>query len=63
VLALSVCPTCALPEIVGNAVLAGGAEEGTTAVCAELAGAELPAEFEAVTATLSVEPASAEATV
>ena len=35
----------------------------TTAVCAEVAGEEAPPELEAVTATLSVEPTSAEATV
>jgi len=63
-LAVSVCPSCALPLIAGRAVLAGtDPDPPTTAVCAELAGEEAPPELEAVTATLSVEPTSAEAAV
>ena len=59
--AVRVEPTCGLPEIDGGAVLAGG-EAVTTAVTAEVAAA-LPAEFEAVTVTASVEPRSADAIV
>jgi hypothetical protein len=54
------CPCCAVPEIVGGAVLTGGVGAGwTTAVGAEVALAE-PAEFVAVTTTRTVEPTSAE---
>ena len=60
VLALSVCPTTALPEIVGGALLAG--LEGTSAVCPDLAGMEGPTELDAVTDTRSVLPSSAEPT-
>ena len=62
-LALSVCPACAVPEIVGSAVLVGATGAAvTTEVCAELAVAD-PAEFEAVTATRIVAPMSAEVSV
>ena len=66
VLAVSVCPTAAVPEIDGGVAFDGGISGGgldTTAVCEELAGVEGPAPFDAVTATRSVLPASAEATV
>jgi hypothetical protein len=56
--ALSVCPSCAVPLIDGGDVFAGCvATAPTTAVGCE--AAELvPAEFEAVTTTRRVEPAS-----
>ena len=60
--AVSVWPCCAVPDTVGGDVFAGAvALAATTAVWAESAVA-LPAEFEAVTWTRSVEPTSAEAT-
>jgi hypothetical protein len=57
VVAVSVCPSCAVPEIVGNEVFAG-ATPVTTAVALDVAGVE-PAAFAAVTTTRSVEPTSA----
>ena len=48
-------PTLVLPNVAGTCC--------TTAVCAELAGVEGPAELDAVTATRSVLPTSAELTV
>ena len=62
VVAVSVWPDFAVPEMVGRTVLAGAAPDGTTTVWAELAGADGPTAFDAVTATLKVEPTSAEAT-
>src|ERR671932_2048111 len=60
--AVSVWPSCALPEMVGGDVFAGAvAAAVTTAVCAELALLE-PTELVAVTVTRSVEPTSAFAT-
>src|SRR5919202_7117872 len=60
--AVSVCPSCAVPEIVGAAVLAGAAGAAvTTAVWAEPALLE-PTELVAVTVTRSVEPTSMLAT-
>jgi hypothetical protein len=57
-LAVSVCPDCAVPAIVGGDVLLGATDAAcTTADGAELAVLE-PAEFEPVTATLSVDPTS-----
>jgi hypothetical protein len=56
--AVSVCPTCAVPEIVGTAVFSGARPLSTTAVAPEVALAE-PSEFVAVTVTRSLRPASA----
>ena len=57
--AVSVCPCCADPETVGNAVFPGGAGGApTTAVCAEVAD-EDPTAFVPVTVTRTVEPTSA----
>ena len=53
-LAISVCPSCAVPEIKGAAVLVG---LPTVGVGLELAAAD-PAEFEAVTTTTSAFPTS-----
>jgi hypothetical protein len=51
---VSVCPCCAVPLIVGSAVLDGGtAAPWTTAVCREVAAAE-PQRFVAVTVTRRV---------
>ena len=62
--AVRVLPCCDAPVIVGAAVFVGGAAEAaaTVAVAADVAELE-PAEFEAVTATRSVEPTSAETAV
>ena len=61
--AVNTCPACAVPEIVGGEPFTGGAgAAATTAVCAEPAEPE-PSVFVAVTATLVVEPTSAEASV
>ena len=59
----SVCPSCAVPEIVGGEVFTG-ADGGpaTTPVAADTLVAEPPL-FVAVTATRNVAPASAAATV
>ena len=58
--AVSSWPACAVPEIVGGELFTGGAgAAATTAVCAEPAEPE-PSAFVAVTATLTVEPTSAE---
>jgi hypothetical protein len=54
--AVNCCPSCGVPEIAGGAVFAGGAA-ATTAVGADTA-AEVPATFDAVTATRSVDPMS-----
>jgi hypothetical protein len=51
--ALSTCPCCAFPEIVGSAVFTGGAA-ATTAVAADTAVSERS--FEAVTVTRTVAP-------
>ena len=57
-LAVSVCPTVAVPEIVGGDVLPGGDDAGcTTGVAADVAVAA-PAELVAVTATRKVSPTS-----
>ena len=57
--AVSVCPACADPAIVGSEVLLGATGAAcTTAVCIELAEL-VPAEFEAVTTTRTVAPTSA----
>jgi hypothetical protein len=62
-LAVNTDPATAVPEMLGNAVLAGAAAAGvTTAVCAEVAEL-VPAEFAAVTSTRIVRPTSAETTV
>jgi hypothetical protein len=55
-LAVNVCPACAVPEILGKVVFAGGAA-ATTAVGAEVADVENA--FDAVTTTRRVEPTSA----
>src|SRR5215211_2458205 len=55
--AVNVCSSCAVPPIVGNAVLTGAAP-ATTAVAAEVALLE-PAVLLAVTATRRVRPTSA----
>ncbi len=55
--AVSVCPSRAVPEMVGGEVLLNAAA-ATTAVWAEVAPLE-PALFEAVTATRIVAPTSA----
>ena len=62
VVAVSVCPDFTVPVMVGRTVLAGTAFGATTTVWAELAGADGPTAFDAVTASLSVEPASGEPT-
>src|ERR671933_411152 len=60
--AVSVCPSCGLPEMVGGDVFAGAvAAAVTTTVWAEPALLE-PTELVAVTVTRSVEPTSAFAT-
>ena len=51
--AVSVCSSCAVPEIVGSTVLTGGAA-ATTAVWADVAE-ELPAAFVPVTTTRTVD--------
>jgi hypothetical protein len=57
-LAVRVCPSCAVPLIVGGAVLVGGVGGGcTTAVGAEFA-VPLPPVFFAVTTTRIVAPTS-----
>ena len=59
--AVNTWPACAVPEIDGGELFTGGAgAAATTAVCAEAAEPEPPM-FVAVTATLTVEPTSAEA--
>jgi len=61
--ALSVCPCCAVPLIVGKDVLLGGvAGPVTTAVTAESADPEPPA-FDAVTTDRTVCPTSEDCTV
>ena len=60
--AVSVCPSVAVPEIVGGAVFAGGAAAATWAVCADSAVLE-PAALVAVTSTRTVVPTSAEPSV
>ncbi len=55
--AVSVCPSRAVPETAGRAVLTGGAA-ATTPDCADVALA-LPPAFVPVTTTRSVEPTSA----
>ena len=57
VLALSVWPSFVVPEIFGSSVLAG-ARATTTALWAEVAGAEELAALVAMTATRRVEPTS-----
>ena len=60
--ALSVCPTDAVPEILGRPLLTGGELGGwnaTAGVWLLLAGADVPAAFEALTDARSVLPASA----
>ena len=54
--AVRVCPSCAVPETVGAPVFDGGAA-ATVAVADEVALLE-PAEFDAVTVTRIVEPTS-----
>jgi hypothetical protein len=57
--AVNVSPSCAVPEIVGTEVFAGGDGAAcTTSVAAEEAVAA-PAAFDAVTVTRMVEPTSA----
>lgn len=57
-LALSVCPACAVPEISGGARFNGAVTDvPTTALGSELTEAKPPA-FDAVTTTLSVFPTS-----
>src|SRR5947208_2744884 len=64
VLAVSVWPSCAVPEIAGRLTFDGARNAAvTTAVWGEVAGAEEPAVFEATTDTRSVLPTSAEPTV
>jgi len=59
-LAVSVCPSCAVPEIDGGDVLEGGTGAApTTLVCVEVADAD-PAPFVAVTTTCIFEPTSAD---
>ena len=63
VLAVNVCPTCAVPETSGADTNDGAPDEDedtTTAVAAEVELAE-PAEFDAVTVTRIVAPTSAAA--
>jgi hypothetical protein len=59
--AVNVCPACAVPEIVGGAVLAGAAAT-TTSVSADVAVLD-PAEFDAVTSTRTDAPTSTEVSV
>jgi len=54
---VSVCPSCAVPEIVDGAVFVGGVATKITAVWADVAVTE-PAGFVAVTATRIVSAAS-----
>ena len=57
-LACSVCPSCAVPEIVGGDVLAGGDDvDWTTPVAAEVELA-VPSALDAVTTTRRVWPTS-----
>ena len=61
--AVNVWPTCAVPEMVGAAVLLGATgAAATTAVCADETVVE-PTLFDAVTATRNVEPTSTELTM
>jgi hypothetical protein len=56
---MSVCPSCAVPEIEGSEVFDGGtAADVTTAVCEDVAEPE-PAAFVAVTTTRIVDATSA----
>ena len=59
VVELNDCPTFAVPTMVGGVMSTGG-PGSTNAPCSEVAGAEGPAEFEAVTVTRNVEPTSSE---
>jgi hypothetical protein len=56
--AVSVCPTCAAPEIVGAEVFVGAPGDETTPVGTDTA-AVLPSAFRALTDTRIVEPESA----
>ena len=56
---VSVCPTCAVPEITGGDTSDGAAISDTTAVCADVTVAD-PYLFDAVTLTRSVAPTSAD---
>jgi len=60
-LAPSVEPTAGVPLIAGAATSVGAVPDETTAVAAEVAIPD-PAEFDAVTVTRTVAPASAAAT-
>ena len=57
--AVSVWPSCAVPEIVGGVWLTGGWLEPTTGAVASETAVEEPATFEPVTWTRSVDPTSA----
>ena len=56
--ALNVCPSSAVPETAGGAVFVGGVEFETTTMVASEEAVDAPAEFEAVTVILMVEPTS-----
>jgi len=57
--AVSVCPDCGAPEIVGGALTTGGAGAAATVEVAAEVEVEEPALFDAVTATRMVAPTSA----
>src|SRR5205807_1850836 len=58
-LALSVCPSCATPQLAGGVEVTGGVSAAvTTSLAADVAGAEEPTALEAVTATRTVPPTS-----
>ena len=57
--AVRVCPTCAVPLIVGGAVFAGADGAACTTVVSALDADAEPTEFAAVTTTRSVAPTSA----
>ena len=55
---LKVCPASAVPETAGGAVFEGGVEFETTTGLASDEEVDAPAEFDAVTVILMVEPTS-----
>jgi hypothetical protein len=57
--ALSVCPSCAVPVIVGGAVFDGGCGGGATAPVTDETAVADPRAFVAVTATAIPSPTSA----